>query len=75
MTCALSPHQAADARRHVDAAIGELRQLLGVVESCGPALVASYRALGAAFELREVLDRLPIVVDRECGCPARLLRP
>lgn len=57
----LNREQRVDALAHVEQAIAELRKAMDVEPSCGPLLVAGYRAMSALGVLRDVVDELPIV--------------
>ena len=63
---ALPREQRLDAVGHVEAAIREVRGAIEVEPTCGPMLVAAYRALSALGELREVVDALP-ELERDAG--------
>jgi hypothetical protein len=58
---ALFREQRIDALGHVEEALAEVRRAMDVEPSCGPLLVAAYRALSVLGELRETIDSLPIV--------------
>ena len=71
MTAALTPARVAGMSRHVDRAIEELRSSMDYAAPCGPALVPAYRALAAAYDLKEWLQSLPVVTDPDAqgrGC-------
>jgi len=62
---ALHAKQRLDALGHVEQAIAEVRACIETAVSCGPLLVACYRALSTLGELREVVDELPLIEKEE----------
>lgn len=58
---ALYREQRVDAVGRVEAAIAEERKAMDVEPSCGPLLVAGYRAMTALGELRDTVDAMPVV--------------
>jgi hypothetical protein len=53
-----------DCADYVVAAICDVRACIELAPSCGPLLVAAYRALSVLGELRETIDAMPTI---ECG--------
>ena len=60
---ALTREQRLDALDYVQAALTDVRAIIETAPSCGPLLVACYRALSVLGELRETIDAMPVVQE------------
>lgn len=67
MTRGLLPEARLDCLDYAKAAATDTRAVIELSSTCGPVLVAAYRALAALGELQDALERAPEARPEESG--------